>query len=631
MKEKINQKIKILDNDKTIFDLGYNFIIPIYQRGYEWEKEHIEKLIKDIIENNETSYYLGVLVISKNTKKQYEIIDGQQRLTTLYLILSWLGYEVSNLNFQCRESSSFTLKNIGVCIDCIKKRKKIPETFDEKICEKLSCIGDIFNEINLPRDYILSKFKKSVLIITELDLKNSDDLNHYFEVMNIRGEQLTQCNIIKSKLISYLDNRKTKEHNIYSEVWEACSDMNSYVQMNFKKQIRDQIFGNYWCEFHPFDYEELVNIINYNKELQPEKYNIKKIIKMDTLDIKQDENDIDTIYTINDNKLRFKSIIDFRYFLIHTLKVFSELYIKNKSDLNNILDDMLYETKIIQYFENVFEKNLSKFNLKNKEDATKKFLYLLLKNRFLFDNYIIKREYKGTDNSDNNWSLGKLKMINKSSYEVINVFSSNNYSNMMLQSAIRVTYTSPRVMHWITRLLLWLNLNYSDKISGFEFEEVTENYIKEEVKKTDFWKNKNYYMGVNTPHLIFNYLDYLLWKGDKNKYRNFVFEFRNSVEHFYPQNPDGFPEWKTEYKKNVFERDNFGNLCLITPSLNSKLSNDAPRAKKDNNISKINKISIKFRLMCELVNDKNDNNKWRNKLYKEHCKEMIDLLTKNIN
>ena len=35
--------------------------------------------------------------------------------------------------------------------------------------------------------------------------------------------------------------------------------------------------------------------------------------------------------------------------------------------------------------------------------------------------------------------------------------------------------------------------------------------------------------------------------------------------------------------------------------------------------------------MCELVNDKNDNNKWRNKLYKEHCKEMIDLLTKNIN
>ena len=48
-----------------------------------------------------------------------------------------------------------------------------------------------------------------------------------------------------------------------------------------------------------------------------------------------------------------------------------------------------------------------------------------------------------------------------------------------------------------------------------------------------------YEMGVNTPHIVFNYLDYLLWKDNVEKYNDFSFEFRNSVEHWYPQTPIG--------------------------------------------------------------------------------------------
>ena len=48
-----------------------------------------------------------------------------------------------------------------------------------------------------------------------------------------------------------------------------------------------------------------------------------------------------------------------------------------------------------------------------------------------------------------------------------------------------------------------------------------------------------YEMGVNTPHIVFNYLDYLLWKANVEKYNDFSFEFRNSVEHWYPQTPIG--------------------------------------------------------------------------------------------
>lgn len=55
-----------------------------------------------------------------------------------------------------------------------------------------------------------------------------------------------------------------------------------------------------------------------------------------------------------------------------------------------------------------------------------------------------------------------------------------------------------------------------------------------------FLDNHDYTLGVNTPHIVLNFLDYLLWEKDSEKenpnYNDFVFEFRNSVEHWYPRN-----------------------------------------------------------------------------------------------
>jgi hypothetical protein len=76
-------------------------------------------------------------------------------------------------------------------------------------------------------------------------------------------------------------------------------------------------------------------------------------------------------------------------------------------------------------------------------------------------------------------------------------------------------------------------------------------------------------------NFVFNYLDYLLWR-DRFAERNYDFTFRSSVEHFYPQNPIG------EHPKLPNEvGDCFGNLCLISHSKNSKLSNNLPTAKRE--------------------------------------------------
>lgn len=67
-------------------DVTYN--IPIYQRNYSWRDENIEALVKDI-EKEDSGYYLGNIIVTERKDKPnfYDIIDGQQRITTILLIL----------------------------------------------------------------------------------------------------------------------------------------------------------------------------------------------------------------------------------------------------------------------------------------------------------------------------------------------------------------------------------------------------------------------------------------------------------------------------------------------------------------------------------------------------------------
>ena len=82
------QELRILDDD-TLFDKEVHYVIPRYQRAYAWEDKEIEQLIDDI-NDSIGDYYIGSLVVAKvkGREERYEVVDGQQRLTTLYLLLN---------------------------------------------------------------------------------------------------------------------------------------------------------------------------------------------------------------------------------------------------------------------------------------------------------------------------------------------------------------------------------------------------------------------------------------------------------------------------------------------------------------------------------------------------------------
>ncbi|HID4048504.1 TPA: DUF262 domain-containing protein, partial [Pluralibacter gergoviae] len=66
-----------------------SYLIPMYQRDYSWDEEHWEDLWNDIIANRAVNgkHYMGSIVLIPKEKKQFEVIDGQQRLTTLTIMI----------------------------------------------------------------------------------------------------------------------------------------------------------------------------------------------------------------------------------------------------------------------------------------------------------------------------------------------------------------------------------------------------------------------------------------------------------------------------------------------------------------------------------------------------------------
>ena len=313
------------------------------------------------------------------------------------------------------------------------------------------------------------------------------------------------------------------------------------------------------------------------------------------------------------------SFLNFSMLKVFVATEFNEYF----SSIPELLDDK----KLLKTFTDIIDK------WKSDKEFSLKFIKYLLKSRFLFDKYIIKREYKNEDTTGS-WSLKELKVSGarskKKSYyrdtyfgelnEWKTTYSPRAVTNLMLQSCLRVSYTSPKIMHWITELLKWLNVDDNLKKLS-QFENQIEIIAQEPVIK--FITDKNYMQGVNTPHIVLNYLDYLLWtKRSDAKYKGlnfdeFFFEFRNSVEHWYPQHPSkqSFDSWA--------DVDKFGNLCIIQRNVNSKFSNLSPASKKDTYQQMIEKGSLKLRVMSYITKD---DTAWKETICDEHEDAMLKLL-----
>lgn len=635
---------------KPLFESSVAYQIPIYQRNYAWGDKEITQLIQDIADNaNDNAskrYYIGSLVVYERLSESgayfYETIDGQQRLTTLSILLSVIKNEYSNidatwfskinLEFYSREKSSKTLQAVYN-----KTTDKNNQLLNDEIVDAYEIAKKKLRVILSEKDLSIEHFAEYLfnhVTIIRVNVPSHTDLNHYFEIMNNRGEQLEKHEVLKSKLLEVFneiddEHEKQKCFNGFHTIWEACANMEKYVQYGFTTDERDQIFrAKNWGVFEVKSFDEVKNILNQKKTLK-HNFSIDDIID-NNLNIQKDENETD------DSPDRFNSVVNFQNFLLHVLRI------QLQKDV--ALDDK----KLINSFELVFDGKTND----EKIEFVKDFCFNLLKIKFLYDKYVIKREFVG---GNDRWSLKTLKWYpsntKKFSVSYVNSFGNDEYdvenrTLIMLLSMFHTVTPTMVYKHWLSAALNYLNnQDLVDPKDYIEFLETTaKSFVFDrflnDVPKDYFamifddenivlsnYSTINYkYLNYNDiqNNLVFNYLDYLIWKNPPNylvgdgKISNYFFTFRSSVEHFYPQNPiEGNP------KLDKSSLHSFGNLCLISHDKNARLNNYMPAAKVDH-YTTVTIDSIKQYMMMKQF--EKDGKRWDEKSIRDHYEEVVNYL-----
>ena len=277
--------------------------IPIYQRNYSWGRDEISALIKDVYDSwktNKQTYYIGTLVTYNRGDNIYEVIDGQQRLTTIFLILKALEIkDVKNtLTYSSRKISADTIRNLP----------SLGEEYDLGIKNGFEVAKDIVkdeigdDDINGYTKYFLDNVH-----IIHYQVPKDIDLNHYFEVMNSRGEQLEKHEIIKAKLSEKLIGNDMAK---FSRIWEACSEMNFYIQ---QKLNEESVFGSNLSSFKIDSFDKIADEGGKHSG----EYSSKKKIK-ELIDVRISSN---TEANKDDKSDQFQPIIDFPNFLLIVLKI----------------------------------------------------------------------------------------------------------------------------------------------------------------------------------------------------------------------------------------------------------------------------------------------------------------------
>lgn len=261
---------KIILETKLVGKIEGEFYIPSYQRGYRWGKDEVERLLDDICANGAKGYCLQPIVVRRR-KDGYELIDGQQRLTTLYLIYLYMHKNIGalfkppkfSLTYETREKSGEFLKEI----DLEKKSENIDYWF---ICEAYQAICDWFASNDEDLSILIpdmNRFLGKNVAVIWYEVDESEDAISLFARLNIGKIPLTSAELVKAMFLSrdmneQMDQEKQEEISLQ---WD-----------NIERELHNESF---WCfltnmdaDFFQTRIDLILDLITKKPEKNREKY-----------------------------------------------------------------------------------------------------------------------------------------------------------------------------------------------------------------------------------------------------------------------------------------------------------------------------------------------------------------------
>lgn len=223
---------------KPIKDIRGTFYIPAYQRGYRWERTQVKTLLNDLYQcmeanGQEKDYCLQPVVVQKKGELQYDLIDGQQRLTTIYILLRYVHQNYFSFEYETREKTKDFLNNMD---------PQLAQTNIDffHIYQAYTTIKDWLEE-TFPADtdshlYKLCNYVKEKVKVIWYEVGAEADPIALFTRLNIGKIQLTNAELIRALFLSDtpngMENRRKYEIAIQ---WD-----------DIEKQLRDDD-GAFWA------------------------------------------------------------------------------------------------------------------------------------------------------------------------------------------------------------------------------------------------------------------------------------------------------------------------------------------------------------------------------------------------
>ena len=487
------------------------FEIPFYQRAYSWEKQDIEKLINDI--NARSKHYLGNIVFKKNNDK-FIIIDGQQRLTTIYIIFMDLREKPFELDYEIDSGDGEKLKNFD-----INEHRYI----NQQILDAINFVKD-----NKTLCEISFKEKINSAIFTMTIIPENIKATEYFELVNTKSIQLENHQVLKARFLSKIQDNYTD----VARKWDMISNMDEKYKDQVKNNNKDIQCGEL----------ETINVL-LNKTYKEEQ---KAQTKTNSV---------------------AKSLVKFPVFLLLALKVFVA-----KKELK--IDIIINKDKLLGEFDKVFkeETNIYSEFIKFLEDMRNKFDEFVYRDDDMKDKKLLNLQrmfYYTSEYDKPEFIAALLAFLDKSSLGEYNEENAKKVTkfleqldNELVKSALR-NNGSRKIVETINNVIEKIYKN--ENIETQMLEKIDSSFLDNGTAVPHYWFYRLEYLlwqdfeDLNVCGICANKIKTVFPKFNRDEY---LIKSQDTAEHM----------WATNLQENNKALDDFGNLALIRKDFNSSLS-----------------------------------------------------------
>ena len=599
---------------------NWRFSIPIYQRLFVWEREQIDRLLDDLWtaseKNKDQPYYIGVITTVEQSDRDngrvFSVVDGQQRLTFLLLFFCDCiargekmesARKFVSLNRDLNESQ-LRIRFLGRKFDEEDIRLYIRHSENEN--EKWDSVRNLnFRQFHDRMEVFIKKhkdweskneafvkyvFEKTSFLVNELAGFSNADLNLYFEKMNSTGRQLSPLEQLKGEFASYASDwndcfnfeisrcESEAKRNPASEKSDSCTSTIDQDGLSADgKDISLDAIVKYTGEVEDEPKQGQVTSTFSRLPMRPEVLALHAL----RLTLGKDDVDLSPRHLLETFNKKMSNDPAVRENYIAYLKTYRDWLDQNIIYLRGEMEADSEESA---------DTSGLKYDFRDQQKSSDKKMLQL--QSMLYVSSGEKQEwvleaYKAFKDKDGKLDFGRLRQY------ALNRLDKNNVFELTYSPGMN------RLAFWILDYLLW--------------EKVVETEPQQE-------------------HVTISFCEGVAQELSKDQIaaiKRYRFTQNRSVEHLHPQNPPAESDaWNDDRNNNGDKvRNSFGNLCMISQSTNSELSNEpvgVKFAKVTENLRKYPLQSIKLMLMFVCCNRENDS--WTPERAIEHGGEMLKIL-----